>query len=500
MARAFLFTVLFASLLAGCGTPRTQQPLGVSEEKVQELKTQTPLVKSKLSGATFDNARICLDCGPFGDYYKHYLDKRFNKEFPALLQKKLSESGIFDAGSSRSISVAAKLVKFGAGENDRRTMTSRQLSVHYEFMDGNSVVGVRDITSVGNSNSFEGNERYAEAVDDAITRNIRLLVLSLIASSNSSESERAKSEMAALDAQARQNLSGNLVGVVLFGAIDSVKAVGSAAGGAITFLGKNSGAISAGLNSTSAQMDRSNREYNQAYGQALLASRQPTASTSTSGSGRNESTSSSSSSSGTTRSATAVSTPQNASSSSATSTGTRVAGNTRTTASNDNALKEAEALKAQQDREKKRLQEEQRAKEASDRAREQELSRQRQIKEKADRLAAEQAQKAAEQQAQKAYLATLVQGIRLVATKCPDGAGHYYATGTMPKVKNEGVSCIDVHYEASCPGSRQTVSGVAKNFVGMSGCFGDTYQVEPKPACEVKEVRIRVTDVRPGCS
>lgn len=134
-----------------------------------------------------------------------------------------------------------------------------------------------------------------------------------------------------------------------------------------------------------------------------------------------------------------------------------------------------------------------------EKARTQELSRQMRNKEKADKLAAEQTKRTAEEQAGKAYLASLVQGIRLVATKCPDGEGHYYATGNMPKVKHEAVSCIDVYYEASCPGSRQTVTGVAKNFIGMSGCFGDTYQVEPKPACAVKDVRIQVTDVRPGC-
>lgn len=275
MAGKYLLVVLALSFLAGCGTPRLQQPLGAtqSEEVRQDLKAERPLVQWKLTQAIFDKGRICLDCGPIGDYYKHYLDKRFDKEFPDLLQKKLAESGIFDANSGRSMSVVARLVKFDPGEDDRRIMTSRQMSVHYEFIDGNSVIGVRDITSVGKSNAFQGHERYADAVDDAITRNIRLLVLSLIAGSNSSESGRAKREMAAIDADARKNLRGSLGGIVLSGAIDSVKAVGSAVGGAVTFLGQNSGAISAGLNSTAAEMDRSNRSYNAAYAQALTASR-----------------------------------------------------------------------------------------------------------------------------------------------------------------------------------------------------------------------------------
>lgn len=275
MAGKYLVAVLVSTLLAGCGTPRTQQPLGFAEaeEVRQDIRTEKPLVPWKLTGVTFDKARMCLDCGQIGDYYKYYLDKRFNQEFPALLQKKLSESGIFDAGAGRAMSVVARLVKFDPGEGDRRIMTSRQLTVHYEFMEGNRVVGVRDITSVGKSNSFQGNERYAEAVDDAITRNIRLLVLGLIAKSNSAQAGRARSEMAAIDAEARQDLRGSLGGIVLFGAIDSVKAVGSAVGGAVTFVGENSGAISAGLNQTAAEMDRSNRSYNAAYAQALTASR-----------------------------------------------------------------------------------------------------------------------------------------------------------------------------------------------------------------------------------
>lgn len=123
--------------------------------------------------------------------------------------------------------------------------------------------------------------------------------------------------------------------------------------------------------------------------------------------------------------------------------------------------------------------------------------------EKADeerrRIAAANAEKAAAQRAEAEYFTSMRQGIRLVATKCPDNAGHYYATGILPKVKSKVDLCIDVSYEASCPGDRNVVTGVAKNFIGMSGCFGDTYQIDPKPECSVKEVRIRVTDVLPGC-
>ena len=116
-------------------------------------------------------------------------------------------------------------------------------------------------------------------------------------------------------------------------------------------------------------------------------------------------------------------------------------------------------------------------------------------REEAERLAKIQAEKAAKQQAEGDYMETMRRGIRLAATKCPDGAGHYYVTGKMPKAK--GDYCINVHYQAICPGSRVIVNGVAHNFIGMSGCFGDTYQIDPKPACAVDQVRVEVTDVRP---
>lgn len=172
------------------------------------------------------------------------------------------------------------------------------------------------------------------------------------------------------------------------------------------------------------------------------------------------------------------------------------------------ARAEAERQQSQQAEQDRAREQERRQKEEQDRVdrqaaeqqrvREQEQERQRQAKEKADQLAAQQAEKAAEQQAQRDYLNSMRQGIRLVATKCPDGAGHYYATGSMPRIKHV-LSCIDVYYRAYCPGSGVSSNGVAKNFIGDSGCFGDTYQIEPKPACPAEQVRIEVADVQPGC-
>lgn len=155
------------------------------------------------------------------------------------------------------------------------------------------------------------------------------------------------------------------------------------------------------------------------------------------------------------------------------------------------ARERAAQAAAAQERERQRIATQQQEKQ--ERARQADAERTRVAKEESDRAGAE-------RQDRRAYLEAMIRGIRLVATKCPDGEGHYYATGVLPASRPKGDMCIDVHYEASCPDGRQAVTGIAKNFVGLSGCFGDTYQIEPKPACAVTQVRIAVKDVTPGCN
>ena len=94
------------------------------------------------------------------------------------------------------------------------------------------------------------------------------------------------------------------------------------------------------------------------------------------------------------------------------------------------------------------------------------------------------------------YLQSIATGSQLVATKCPDGEGKFYVTGTRPRIKPEVVSCVDLRFRAYCPGSTQYIQVVAHNFVGLKGCFGDTYEINPKPPCKVDQVRIEVVEAR----
>ena len=100
--------------------------------------------------------------------------------------------------------------------------------------------------------------------------------------------------------------------------------------------------------------------------------------------------------------------------------------------------------------------------------------------------------------AKKDYLTKMAAGTKLYARNCPSGDGNYFLVGLLPKIKPELVSCVDVHYEAICESNSQGNRGVAKNFVGAAtDCFmGDAVTILPKPSCPIKQVRVRVVDVR----
>jgi hypothetical protein len=94
------------------------------------------------------------------------------------------------------------------------------------------------------------------------------------------------------------------------------------------------------------------------------------------------------------------------------------------------------------------------------------------------------------------FLRTVTRGARLRALTCPGGDGKIFVTGTRPRPKPEVVSCIDLHYRARCDGSDVIIPGVARNFVGRAGCFGDTSAIEPKPQCNAERVKVEVAEAR----
>ena len=102
------------------------------------------------------------------------------------------------------------------------------------------------------------------------------------------------------------------------------------------------------------------------------------------------------------------------------------------------------------------------------------------------------------QEAVRMYLAEVASRTKLQARKCPGG---YYIVGLRPKIKPEAVPCIDVQYRTQCAGSNAFTDGVGKNFIGIAtDCYmGDTFKVEPKPACAVEDVKVTIRSVT-ACS
>ena len=130
-------------------------------------------------------------------------------------------------------------------------------------------------------------------------------------------------------------------------------------------------------------------------------------------------------------------------------------------------------------------------KEQADRERSDKLKAERVEKE---REAAKKAEAEKKQNDKANYLQNFAIGTRLKAIAC---YGETSVVGVAPKIRPEVVGCVDVHYRAQCEDSAAYVDGIANNFVGMSmSCFGDTYRVEPKPACASERVRVTVREAR----
>ncbi|CAL62947.2 Hypothetical protein HEAR2833 [Herminiimonas arsenicoxydans] len=93
------------------------------------------------------------------------------------------------------------------------------------------------------------------------------------------------------------------------------------------------------------------------------------------------------------------------------------------------------------------------------------------------------------------YLNAIKSQLQLRARHCPDGEGKHYVVGILPKIKPKVVSCIDVGYRVTCPGSSIGSSGTIRNFTGFStDCYmGDTGEVHPTPSCKPAEAKVIVT-------
>lgn len=137
------------------------------------------------------------------------------------------------------------------------------------------------------------------------------------------------------------------------------------------------------------------------------------------------------------------------------------------------------------------------------RSREEEARRQQEAQAAAARRDAERQQRERERQAEQQnqarlktdYLKSIKDGTRMKVISC---YGDHYVSGERPRIKEPaGVSsCVNVAVTAWCPGDRSGRPVLARNFVGMAGCFGDTYKIEPRPSCKAEDMRVVVESVQ----
>lgn len=137
------------------------------------------------------------------------------------------------------------------------------------------------------------------------------------------------------------------------------------------------------------------------------------------------------------------------------------------------------------------------------RAREEETRRQQEAQAATARREAERQQRERERQTEQQsqarleadYLKAIKDGTRMKVISC---YGDHYVSGERPRVKEPAgmSSCVNVAVTAWCPGDRSGRPVLARNFVGMAGCFGDTYKIEPRPSCKAEDMRVVVESVQ----
>ncbi|BFM48405.1 hypothetical protein [Marinomonas sp. THO17] len=155
----------------------------------------------------------------------------------------------------------------------------------------------------------------------------------------------------------------------------------------------------------------------------------------------------------------------------------------------------------QQQQEQARRQAEQRRQaEEARRQREEErrLAEEKRRQERQARALAQQRAKEEEARNKQIYLSKLTSGARLAARNC---FGEKHVFGTLPVIKPELVSCVNVNFSVQCSSSGPVVHrGVLRNHINMNAgsCFGDTSQVPSSVACPAKQFVVRATSVE-GC-
>lgn len=125
------------------------------------------------------------------------------------------------------------------------------------------------------------------------------------------------------------------------------------------------------------------------------------------------------------------------------------------------------------------------------------LAREEREREREARRLAKQREKEQEAANKLAYLESLKSGARLGARIC-SGGNHVF--GLLPTIRPKLVGCVNIHFSIQCSSSGPVQhQGVLSNHVNLNAgsCIGDTVQV-PKLSCPVSQYVVKATSVV-GC-
>ncbi|QDZ26848.1 hypothetical protein [Noviherbaspirillum sp. UKPF54] len=414
--RKLLITISTFALL-GCATPQEMLgwakdvPFTLTEADKSEFATSGPLFSKGIEQVTFSAAKVCLGCGDFSDTNgigMDHLTGRIKRDYPALLREQLVQSPLFSS-AVRSLIMRATLMALdqkssvGADAERKHPMSSgavltTKVSIQYELLDGGQTVGSWLVTTSAQSNSIVASTRLTENIDGALKRNLRALLLRIVADNSPPDSARASKALAALHSEVDSKRIA--LGYLAYGTSKVVSTTASVAGATLTAVAQNSGAIADGLNATAGRLEASNRAYNNSYTQALVAGRPQTSASSPASrsDSQNNAAAPASSSLVAASSTTPVAGAQAAPSSKSPQPATSSPAKATQLASADKApasAREAERLAEQKRKEQETLQiEEKRRKDLQEKAQQEEKRKQQLAQEKAGRQKKEEQEKA----------------------------------------------------------------------------------------------------------
>lgn len=458
----------------------------LSDEERRQLAFRQPVLEYSAGPVrTQIKPGLCLDCG---DYFRPYgvavADKYANiyqADFRAQLKQLVQESGVL-RGTGPHLQWRATLEEFmpassvSAYEESQHPLTAGAVLtirtvVRYELVDGEKTLASWRVESKGSSGTLQ---KWDEACGRALARNLRKFFASLKQDLVPDLTPDERGLIAHIDSEkdGTRSLVGNvMLGLSRAGAATG-KVVGNVAWGTVEVLAASAPA----MEQASANVQQMQAQQTQALQAMAEQNRRLDAEQQSRLKDVERQQAEQKADAVRERNAANVA---------------RAEQEREAAAKADADRRDAEARQKAQHEAEAKQREEAEARRQAEAARKQEEER---------RMAEKAASEAAERKEKQDYLDALARGTRLMARTCPDGEGKYYIVGLRPKISPRKVACVDVHYAVRCEGSAVEQTGVGRNFSGIdTGCYmGDVFEISPKPACPVEQVRVRVAEIR-GC-